>query len=134
MKNKVKSFLLLGGICLGGLVSAAVTVDESKGAITPPLATHSTQSRTIDVTTAEMPRGEKRPLGTAIGGANSTTPITRQGDTALSMKCWQEGKLIIDQPVKSPPADAQKGSTMTNPTTGSVVYAFDFKNAMCLVK
>jgi hypothetical protein len=122
------------GITMATGAYAAVTVEETKPSNKPPLAQAPGQSRSIDPSTVEMPRNEKRPLGTAIGGTNSATPITRHGEAPLSMKCWQDGKLIIDQPVKSLPADAQKGSTMTNANTGNQVYAFDFKNAMCIVK
>jgi hypothetical protein len=134
MKNRILSLAVLVVLLSPMWVSAAVTVEESKPSNKPALAQPPGQSRSIDPSTVDLPRNEKRPLGTAIGGTNSTTPISRQGDAPLSMKCWQDGKLIIDQPVKSLPADAQKGSTMTNAASGKDVYAFDFKNAMCIVK
>jgi hypothetical protein len=133
----MKAFYILSSVTALIAASTAfgsVTIEEQKQNNRPPLAQAQGQSRSIDPSTVEMPRNDKRPLGTAIGGTNSVTPISRHGDAPLSMKCWQEGKLIIDQPVKSLPADAQKGSTMTNASTGNAVYAFDFKNAMCIVK
>ncbi len=134
MWNRTILCCIYGFLLQPVFVKAAVSVDESESPASMPVAPRAGQVRTVDPSTAENPRIERRPLGTAIGGATSATPITRQGDQPLSMKCWQEGKLIIDQPVKAPPSDTQKGATMTNAMTGSTVYAFDFKNAMCVIK
>lgn len=134
MKSLLLRSSLVPALLLSSTVFAAVSVEAPSPNDRPPVAQMPGQPRTVNPSTAEVPRNEKRPLGTAIGGANSVTPITRQGDAPLSMKCWQDGKLIIDQPVKSLPADAQKGVTMTNATNGKEMYAFDFKNAMCIIK
>jgi hypothetical protein len=116
-------------------VRATVTIDESQPTVMKAqTAQVGGSTKSIDPSTAETPSNERRPVGTAISGVNNATPISKQGTQALSMKCWQDGKLIIDQPVKALPADAQKNSTMTNAATGTSVYAFDFKNAMCIVK
>jgi hypothetical protein len=134
MKSSIIRLIAFAALCLPAWTGAAVAVEETKPSNKPPLAQAPGQSRSIDPSTVEMPRNDKRPLGTAITGTNSATPIARHGDGPLSMKCWQDGKLIIDQPVKSLPPDAQRRSTMINAHSGTDVYAFDFKNAMCIIK
>jgi hypothetical protein len=115
-------------------VLAVVTIEESQTAILQTQGPTPGASKSIDPSSAEAPDNQRRPVGTAISGINNSTPISKQGTQGLSMKCWQDGKLIIDQPVKALPSDAKKGHAMTSSTTGTDVYAFDFRNAMCIVK
>ncbi len=85
---------------------------------------------------SDLPSGsrlDRKPMGTAVGSAGNVTPIGK-AHLGSNMKCWQDGKLIIDQPVKVLPSEAKNGTTLVNADTGTPMHTFDFRNALCVVK
>jgi hypothetical protein len=50
------------------------------------------------------------------------------------MRCWQDGRLILEQSVKALPADATSRRSLRDARTGSDIVAFDFRNAFCLIR
>jgi hypothetical protein len=124
----MKTLTLSIACALSALVCAsafgAVTVEPGKEGAAPATPK------------SDLPSGsrlDRKPMGTAVGSAGNITPI---GKAVLgsNMKCWQDGKLIIDQPVKVLPSEAKNGTTLVNADTGTPMHTFDFRNALCVVK
>ena len=51
-----------------------------------------------------------------------------------TLKCWQEGRLIVETNVQELPRRVSAVQAMRDATTGSEIYAFDLQRAFCLVQ
>lgn len=61
-------------------------------------------------------------VGTTVHSVNSPT-----------LRCWQEGRLVVDQAVKALPKTTSNVFTIQDRDTGHDIYTFDLKNALCIV-
>lgn len=60
--------------------------------------------------------------------------IARSAD-GKHLKCWQHGRLLVDQRVTVMPAEAPVGrSRVLDAESGAELVTFDLKNALCIVE
>lgn len=105
------------------------------------IAGENNSHKTIDTTNPPSPSNRVKSIGTAVSDVGNVTPISNPANASQMMRCWQQGILIMEQPVVVPPAVAVGPPTeekvrrlFHNPDTSAEMLSFDFKNAFCFIK
>lgn len=104
------------------------------------IAGESNSHKIIDSTNPPAPSNRVKPIGTAVSDVGNITPISDSAQASQMIRCWQNGVLIMEQPVVG--SSAAVGSQAEekvlrlfhNPETSAVMQSFDFKNAFCFIK
>jgi hypothetical protein len=94
-------------------------------AVVPSIAEPSSQTIAVDPAQAgTIPKPKPHPVisGQVMHANNS--PILR---------CWQDGRLVVDQAVRALPKTTANVFTIQDRDTGNDIYTFDLKNALCIV-
>ena len=123
--NTVKNLILhfLTYVALVFLVSGVSTASVAGALFADPLEKN---------TPAPVKRAE--PMGTAVGGTGNVTPHSAGSKLPQKISCWQNGELILEQPVIAPKDKVTDIRLLHSPKNGIDMLAFDFKNAFCFIK
>lgn len=105
------------------------------------IAGESHSRKTIDTTNPPAPSNRVKSIGTAVSDVGNVTPISSSGNAPQMLRCWQQGILIMEQPVDAPtaaaagsPAEEKVQRLFRNPDMSAEMLSFDFKNAFCFIK
>lgn len=108
--------------------SPLITVIEPASAMKAP------SMRNID-TSGTQPFPTNNRSAVAVGGVLRPDTQGRPGNTGgMRMKCWQNGRLLIDKAVQIIPTEAESSRRLIDAETGSEIITFDLKNAMCMIE
>jgi hypothetical protein len=59
----------------------------------------------------------------------------KKAPPVLLLRCWQEGRLLFEEPLASVPAEARKSARLTvTDRNGQVLQVIDMASATCLVR
>lgn len=105
------------------------------------IAGENNSHKSIDTTNSPSPSNRVKSIGTAVSDVGNVTPILDSAQASQMIRCWQNGILIMEQPVVGPsavavgsPAEEKILRLFHNPGTSAVMQSFDFKNAFCFIK
>lgn len=91
--------------------------------------------RNID-TSGTQPLPTNTRSAVAVGGVLRPDTQGRSGNNTggMRMKCWQNGRLLIDKAVQIIPTEAESSRRLIDAETGFEIITFDLKNAMCMIE
>lgn len=75
--------------------------------------------------------------GSAATGLRKLAPPlsgTRADTVGAVLKCWQEGRLIVETRIQELPPHAASVHAMRDARSGTAIYAFDLQRAFCLAQ
>lgn len=94
-------------------------------AVAPTLAEPSWQTIAVDpAQVGAIPKPKPHPM---VSGA------TAHAGNSPTLRCWQDGRLVVDQAVRALPKTTSNVFTIQDKDTGNDIYTFDLKNALCIV-
>lgn len=120
---------LPGSKAVGSGGSRLITVIEPASMMKAP------SMRNID-TSGTQPLPTNTRSAVAVGGVLRPDTQGRSGNNTggMRMKCWQNGRLLIDKAVQIIPTEAESSRRLIDAETGFEIITFDLKNAMCMIE
>jgi hypothetical protein len=62
-------------------------------------------------------------------------PVVKKASPVLLLRCWQEGRLLFEEPLSSVPAETRKNARITvQDREGRALQVIDMASATCLVR
>ena len=88
--------------------------------------TSNSSNTTVDAGQLSVAKNDKK-LVPPVAGAQPPIP-------GPVLKCWQDGRLIVETRIQALPAHAASVYSMRDGNSGSAIYAFDLQRAFCLAQ
>lgn len=140
-----RSAAVLSGVTLLATVSACATLVPMQAAPTEAGAGAGAVTAVPDAARLPIPAQSFGPaLGTVdaaqanadVSGKKPSPPVAGVQPAAVGpvLKCWQEGRLIVETRIQELPPHAASVQTMRDAISGSAIYAFDLQRAFCVAQ
>lgn len=133
--------LLLASAALGAVSACSFMPPHQAELLASPLAASSTGQggagaigaarAATPATTVDVAQGSP-----AAGSRKLAPPLTGVRADAVGpvLKCWQDGRLIVETRIQELPSHAASVHTMRDASSGAAIYAFDLQRAFCLAQ
>jgi hypothetical protein len=92
----------------------------------PATVTSASSTSTVDAALLSAAKSDKR-LVPPVAGVQPPIP-------SPVLKCWQDGRLIVETRIQELPAHAASVYAMRDGNSGAAIYAFDLQRAFCLAQ